>query len=135
MEYIDIITQKGEKGRTEKLTVELPQVLGQVVLLASPHLKYMSKESMRDWILGSCDLVEETMDWMKSSKVKSKITIIRKFLDRRYDKMSREYLANYLMNLVLTGEGMGNLSGFGYDIKGSSFSQNPEYIFTSSVKE
>lgn len=134
MEYIDIITQKGEKGRAEKLTVELPQVLGQVVLLASPHLKYMSKESMRDWILGACDLVEETMDWTKSSKVKSKLTIIRKFLDRRYDKMSREYLANYLMNLVLTGEGMGNLSGFGYDIKGSSFSQNPEYIFTPSDK-
>lgn len=134
MEYIDIITQKGEKGRTEKLTVELPQVLGQVVLLASPHLKYMSKESMRDWILAACDLVEETLDWTKSSKVKSKITIIRKFLDRRYDKMSREYLANYLMNLVLTGEGMGNLSGFGYDIKGSAFSQNPEYIFTPSDK-
>jgi hypothetical protein len=136
METIDIVNQKGEKGKVEKLTVEHSHALGQILLLCIPHIEYMSKEAMYDWIMGACDLAEETLEWKKSSKIKSKITLIRKYFDKKYEKMTREHLANYLMNLVLSSEGMGTLPGFGYGVKGTSFSTNPEYIpITSDIKK
>jgi hypothetical protein len=133
-EYIDIVNQKGEKGKIEKLTVEHSHALGQILLLCLPHIEYASKETMRDWILGACELLEESISWGKTSKIKSKITLIRKYLDKRFEKMTREHLANYLMNLVLTSEGYGLLSGFGYGVKGSAFSVNPEYVSWRSIK-
>lgn len=113
-------------GGKKHTAIEKKQVFSYVIGLCMPHLQYMSKEAILDWIKETCSLMEETLTWGKNPTLKRRIGYTREYLAKREDELSREILMSIVINIILAGNGMSTLSGFGYGVEGSKFQINPE---------
>ena len=114
-------------------SVDRKELFGYVLGMCMAHLPYMSKESMIEWIQESCSMLEETLPWKANTPLKRKITYIRNYIDRKGKYLSRDMTLNFITNLILSGQGLGTLSGFKYGKGKSAYSVNPEIISTRAA--
>ncbi len=101
--------------------------------LAMENIKYMSKEAMVTWLYEACNLAEETLEWKKNATLSRKIKQIREYFN--HHDPDRQTTMNILINVILSGQGLGTLSGFGYGKSGSAYQTNPEIMAMRDVKE
>lgn len=86
--------------------------LNYILSLGMEDLKYMSQDGIINWIAGALDTVEEMLTWKKDLTLKKRITMFRKSLE--YVKEGdRDMALNLFINMALTCEGLGTLTGFG----------------------
>jgi hypothetical protein len=111
-------------------SVDRKELFGYVVGMCMAHLPYMSKEAMIEWILESCFMLEETLPWKANTPLKRKITYIRNYIDRKGKYLSRDMTMNFVTNVVLSGQGLGTLSGFKFGKSKSGYTVNPEIMST-----
>lgn len=107
--------------------VDRKGVLGDIVNLCMPHLEFMSADSMRDWILEACNLVEETLEWKSNATIIKKIKYLREYFAKNTD-LNRYRMQQFTINVILSAEGLGLLRGFGFGEIGSKYQKNPEVI-------
>jgi len=114
-------------------SVDRKELFGYVIGLCMAHLPYMPKEAMIDWVLESCSMLEETLSWKTNIPLKRKITYIRNYIDRKGKNLTREMTMNFVTNLILSGQGLGTLSGFKYGKSKSTYTVNPEIMSTRTT--
>jgi hypothetical protein len=85
------------------------ECLSYILSLGMEDLKYFSKEGMIDWMTGALDMAEDVMGWGKDTPLKRRIDIYRKTLNK---VTTREGAMNLFVNMQLSCEGLGTLSGF-----------------------
>ena len=108
-------------------------VISGIAELAMDKLKYMSNEAMKEWLLQACEMAEETMEWKKNATLSRKITYLRNYFKENND--DRERTMSVLINVVLSGQGLGTLAGFGFGKSGSAYQTNPELMAMRDVKD
>ncbi len=108
-------------------------IVSGIAELAMDKLKYMSKEAMQEWLLQACEMAEETLEWKKNASLSRKITYIRDYFNN--NDVDRERTMNVLINVVLSGQGLGTLAGFGFGKTGSAYQTNPELIAMRDIKD
>jgi len=128
MEDIKVVVNGVLWGRTKQ-----SGALGSIVEVCMEKLNYMSREAMIEWLLESCNLAEETLSWKKNATLARRINYIREYLKHR--DPSREVVMSMIVNTVLSGHGLGNLSGFGYKIGKARSKINPEIMSIRNIKE
>jgi len=92
-------------------SVERKELFGYIVGLCMPHIQFMSKDAIIEWIEESCFLLEETLEWAKNPSLKRKITYVRDYIFRKRDILSRERTIMFLTNIVLSSQGLGTIPG------------------------
>lgn len=92
------------------LSGDLKGALSSVLSVWYSKINYFSAENMRDKIEGAISLVEELMDTKSEARTKRQITNIRKYLER---DLTREQLIKFYTDIIMAGEGLSTLSGFG----------------------
>lgn len=117
--------------------VEYNDTMKYILEIPLKRLNYMGKEGMISWLLESCSLMEETLDWernkRKSISIRKKINYIRDYIEHRCDKFDREMMMIFYMNVVLSCQHLSTLPGFGYGKIGSKYQVNAEIISTRKV--
>ena len=91
----------------DRMEVEYKDTLGILLGICMYQIHYMSRESMRDWILQSCDLIEETFEWKKAGPIKTRITKIRKYLRDNFHNMNWDKMLTFYTNTLLSCNGLG----------------------------
>jgi hypothetical protein len=86
--------------------------LNYILSLGMEDLKYMSQDGILNWIATALDTVEEMLTWKKDLSLKKRIIMYRKSLEYAKDK-DRDTAMNLFINVALSCEGLGTLSGFG----------------------
>lgn len=108
-------------------------IISAITELAMDNIKYMSKEAMIEWLLQACEMAEETLEWKKNATLSKKINFIRDYF-KEHDP-SRDRIMNIMVNIILSGQGLSTLSGFGYNIGKARSRVNPEIIAMRDVKD
>ena len=102
--YVDIVVD----GKVFAPMVDEKKALGHLIVPCIPFLDYMSDSAIKEWILNSCDMVDEVND-DRDKRLKSRIRKVRnKLTDREYDHLALEYIAT---NLYLSSAGLGPVFG------------------------
>lgn len=84
--------------------------LGSVLGIFLTRLRYMSDDAIRSSINEAILLVEEVLDMKGDSRTKRMITNSKKYLSK---DLSRDQLMSFYTEMVMSGEGLSTLSGFG----------------------
>jgi hypothetical protein len=84
--------------------------LGSILGIFLTRLDYMSDDAIRSNINEAILLVEELLDVKGDSRTKRMITNSRKYLSK---DLNREQLIRFYIDMVMAGEGLSTLSGFG----------------------
>lgn len=127
-EGVDIIVNGGVWN-----SVPQSGIVSAVCELSMDKMKFMSKEAMIQWMLDACDLAEETLAWKKNATLSKKIKYIRDYFKEH--NPDRVTTMSILTNIVLSGQGLGTLSGFGYSVNGGKPRMNSELIASRDIKE
>jgi len=127
-EGIDIVVNGGVWN-----SVKPSGVISGIAELAMDKLKYMSNDAMKEWLLQACEMAEETMEWKKNATLSRKITYLRNYF--KDNDTDRERTMSVLINVVLSGQGLGTLAGFGFGKSGSAYQTNPELIAMRDIKD
>jgi hypothetical protein len=83
------------------------EALGLVLGVGLPRIEYMSEDAIRANIAEAISLIEEISP---DARVKRMITNSRKYLSR---ELTREQLVRFYTDMIMAGEGLSTLSGFG----------------------
>jgi len=100
---VDIIINNKYSGKIDRR-----EALGTIIGLCMRHLEYMSTDAMKEWILESCSLIEETLEWKNNVTIKKKINRIRDYFTITPD-IDRETMMTVTTNMILGSEGLGIL--------------------------
>jgi len=113
--------------------VEQKDVLGKILSLLLTEVNYMSVDAMKEALISATDLAaESSTELVKCATLLRKVTFIRDYL--RVKTLNRTVLLNLITNTILSSEGLGTLSGFGYSSKNSGYRINPEIVSMRSVE-
>ncbi len=88
----------------------LKEALGLVLGIRLEKIDYMSDDAIRANIDEAISLVEELSKEKSDARLKRMITNSRKYLSR---ELSREQLIRFYTDMIMAGEGLSTLSGFG----------------------
>jgi hypothetical protein len=83
------------------------EALGLVLGVGLPRIDYMSEDAIRSNIDEAISLIEELSP---DARVKRMITNARKYLSK---ELTREQLITFYTDMIMSGEGLSTLSGFG----------------------
>lgn len=86
------------------------EALNYILSLGMEDLKYFSQDAIENWIKEALDMAEEILEWGKDISLKKRVEMYRKALTHTTD---RESAVNLFVNMTLSCEGLGTLSGFG----------------------
>ena len=117
--------------------VEYDDTLRYTLEIPLKRLNYMGKEGMASWLLEACALTEETFDWERNKRktisMKKRINYIRDYIEQKFDRIDREMMMLFYMNIILSCQKLGTLAGFGYGKIGSKYQVNAEVVSTRKV--
>lgn len=108
-------------------------VVSGIAELAMDKLKYMSNEAMQEWLFQACEMADETMEWKKNATLSRKVKYIRDYF--KDNTPDRERTMSIFINIVLSGQGLGTLAGFGYSVGKAKSRMNPELMAMRDVKD
>jgi len=91
--------------------VDRKKALGFLISLSINHLKYMPTDAIKNWILSSCELVEETFDWKGNATLRKQVKYIRDHFVKNTD-IDNVTMQGIAMNIILSSEGLGLWAGF-----------------------
>jgi len=128
-QYVDIFIN----GKLYLTAVEERQAIGHIISPCISMLKYMPSEAIKEWIIQSCDMMEEISEG-KDRSIQRKINSIKTHIAE--NKYTQPILQQIAINIYLSSMGMGVMSGFGYGATGKNKKKaekrnmNPEFIST-----
>lgn len=128
IKYIDIYTDGNYYDK-----IDQKNLLGKVLSLVLYDLKYMSEDAMKNALVTTTDLAEESIrEFGGNSTLMRKISFIRDYLSIK--ELNRKVLLSIITNMILSSEGLGTLPGFGYSSSNSGYKINPEIISMREVE-
>jgi hypothetical protein len=86
------------------------EVLGYMLSLGMEDLKYFSEDAIINWIRESLELANEVLEWKTDPSLRKRLEIYNKSLSKINN---RESAMNLFVNIAMSCEGLGTLSGFG----------------------
>jgi hypothetical protein len=88
-------------------------ILGRLLSLILNEIGYMSNDALKTNLLTAVELVKETLDWKRVASLSKKTNFIENYL--RSKEINRATLQALITNIILSSDGLGTLSGFGYE--------------------